>query len=358
MQRALAFGVPLTLVGGILVAQGHASVAVGAGTVRYTGGTTFSSASISPAAEFTTARLTASGTATIASLPQQAWSTQGRGDVWVATRPLTAHLRLGAEAILAGTSRTDDGWSAAAHAVGEVFWFAPKWGAGLGLGPSAGWIDSVPSVTALHLRARGWWEVGAAYATLTLEPTRFLGAWFTDVGTGATWVRGRVTASLYGQARLSAAYGSTAAATAAVQAFVSRTISLEFSGGSYLRDPYQGFPRAGYLTFGVRFHTRRGAAPAATQAWQPLTPTARGDSLIVRFHLTGAKTVAIAGDWNAWKPKPLRSLGRDLWEGVVALRPGLYHFNLLVDGTEWVVPRGVATVSDGLGGITGVLTVQ
>src|SRR3989475_11002409 len=143
MQRALAFGVPLPLVGGLLAAQGHASVAVGAGTVRYTGGTTFSSASIPPAAEFTTATLTASGTATIASLPQQAWSTQGRGDVWVATRPLTAQLRLGAEAILAGTSRTDDGWSAAAHAVGEVFWFAPKWGAGLGLGPSAGWIDSV-----------------------------------------------------------------------------------------------------------------------------------------------------------------------------------------------------------------------
>src|SRR5437867_2990182 len=255
MQRALAFGVPLTLVGGILLAQGHASVAVGAGTVRYTGGTTFSSASISPAAEFTTPTLTANGTATVASLPQQAWSTQGRGDVWVATRPLTAQLRLGVEAVLAGTSRTDGGWSAAAHGVGEVFWFAPGWGVGLGLGPSAGWIDSVPSVTALHVRARGWWQVRTAYATLTLEPTRFLGAWFTDVGTGVTWVRGRVTASLYGQARLSAAYGSTAAATATVQAFVSRTVSLEVGSGSYLRDPSQGFPRSGYVSFGVRVHT-------------------------------------------------------------------------------------------------------
>ena len=39
------------------------------------------------------------------------------------------------------------------------------------------------------------------------------------------------------------------------------------------------------------------------------------------------------------------------------LRRGLYHFNLLVDGAEWVVPKGVATVSDGLGGMVGVLLV-
>jgi len=357
MKRALALVVLVTLAGRVLVAQGDASVALGAGTVRYTGGTSFSSASISPAAEFDAPWLTASGSATIASLPQQAWSTQGRGDVWVATQPLAPKLRLGAEATLAGATRTDGGWSAAAHGVGEVFWSAPTWGVGLGAGPSAGWIDSVPSVTALHLRARGWWKTGPAYATASLEPTRFLGAWFTDAGAAVTLVRGPVTASLWGQARLSAAYGSTAAAAAAVQAFVSRFVSLEVGGGSYLRDPYQGLPRAGYLTLGVRFHAR-GRAARTAQRWLPLTPTARGDSLIVRFHLSGAKTVAIAGDWNAWKPKPLRSLGGDLWEGLLALRPGQYHFNLLVDGTEWVVPRGVATVSDGLGGVTGVLTVQ
>jgi hypothetical protein len=43
---------------------------------------------------------------------------------------------------------------------------------------------------------------------------------------------------------------------------------------------------------------------------------------------------------------------------VLALPPGLYHFNLLVDGTEWVVPNGVTTVDDGLGGLVGVLVVR
>src|SRR6266542_1683551 len=37
-------------------------------------------------------------------------------------------------------------------------------------------------------------------------------------------------------------------------------------------------------------------------------------------------------------PRALQSLGGALWEGALALSPGTYHFNLLVDDTEWVVP--------------------
>jgi hypothetical protein len=41
----------------------------------------------------------------------------------------------------------------------------------------------------------------------------------------------------------------------------------------------------------------------------------------------------------------------------MVLAPGTYHFNLLVDGNDWVVPGGVAVVSDGMGGLVAVLTV-
>ena len=61
-------------------------------------------------------------------------------------------------------------------------------------------------------------------------------------------------------------------------------------------------------------------------------------------------------DWNAWQGRPLRRLGGDLWEGTLVLKRGLYHFNLLVDG-NWVVPNGVATVPDGMGGMVAVLVV-
>jgi hypothetical protein len=79
--------------------------------------------------------------------------------------------------------------------------------------------------------------------------------------------------------------------------------------------------------------------------------------VVMRFRMPGARSVAIAGDWNAWQQDGLRPLGEDVWEKALILRRGLYHFNLLVDGSDWVVPNGVATVPDGMGGMVAVLIV-
>ena len=73
--------------------------------------------------------------------------------------------------------------------------------------------------------------------------------------------------------------------------------------------------------------------------------------------MPGAQSVAIAGNWNAWTPSPLRGLGDDIWEATLQLAPGVYHFNLVVDGKEWVVPGGVATIPDGMGGLLALLNV-
>ena len=62
--------------------------------------------------------------------------------------------------------------------------------------------------------------------------------------------------------------------------------------------------------------------------------------------------------FKASAPLSSTPVGGDLWEGAFALPRGLYHFNLLVDGREWVVPKGVATVPDGLGGAVAVLLVR
>jgi hypothetical protein len=193
---------------------------------------------------------------------------------------------------------------------------------------------------------------------LSVEPTRFPDGWYTDVGAGVTLDRGRVIAAFWAVGRVSGVYGSTAAASGAVQVFVAPSIAFEFGGGSYLAEPYQGFPRAGYVTAGVRLHARRRSLSSAAARSLPLVPARVGDTLLVRFHLGGAAAVAIAGDWNAWTPAPLRRLAKGRWEGVLSLPPGLYHFNLLVDGKQWVVPSGVTTVDDGFGGLVGVLVVQ
>ena len=342
-------------------AQVDGSVGVGAGTVRYPGGTSFGSAIISPSLRYTSDPFVADLSSSIASLPGGDWAGLGLADFSVVTAASAGGRQLGVEGTFAGTTRTGAGPTAAAHLMGEVRWSAATWGAELAAGPSTGLISGALPVTALHTRARVWWRPNAAVTAptvqLSLEPTHFPDGWFTDAGAGATVERGRAVVSVWTVARLSSTYGSTAAGSAYLQVFVKPRVSLEVAGGSSLSDPYQGLPRAGFVTFGVRFHKSPRPPPAAVPRWAPLVPEPRGDSLVVRFRMPRARSVAIAGDWNAWQPVRLRLSGDDVWEGTLRLRRGLYHFNLQVDGSDWVVPNGVATVPDGLGGMVAVLVV-
>ena len=343
-------------------AQVDGSVGVGAGTVRYPGGTSFGSAILSPSVRYSSEALVADLSSSIASLPGGEWAGLGLADLSALTTPSTGGRQLGVEAIFAGTTRTGAGPTAAAHAVGELRWSAATWGAELAAGPSTGLISGALPVTAFHARARLWWRpsggVTSPNVQLGVEPTHFPDGWFTDASAGATVERGRAVVSLWTVARLSSTYTSSAAGSVYLQVFVRPRVSLEVGGGSSLSDPYQGLPRAGFITLAVRFHKSPRPSPVATvPRWAPVVPEPRGDSLVVRFRMPDARTVAIAGDWNAWQPVQLRPLGDDVWQGTLVLRRGLYHFNLQVDESDWVVPNGVATVPDGLGGMVAVLIV-
>jgi hypothetical protein len=213
-------------------------------------------------------------------------------------------------------------------------------------------------VLALHLRGRSWWRVATSEWNVRVEPTRFLGSWFTDLRGGGTFERGVVVASFSLAGRVSQTYGSKAAASGLLQFFATPALALEFSGGNYLPEPYQGFPQGGYVTAGVRLHARPHGSVRAVAGPLSLLTAVHGDSVVVRFRMGDAATVSIAGDWNRWTPVPLRSLGSERWEAALALKPGTYHFALVVNGRDWVVPGGVATVPDELGGTVGVLSVQ
>jgi hypothetical protein len=340
--------------------QSQASLGLGAGTARYAGGSSLSAAALSPTFELGAPNLSVTAAGTLASLPLGVWSSQGRGDVWTATPPVLGGLRIGGEALGTGTTRTGGGWTAAAHGVAELLWDGRTWGVALGAGPSGGWIADQPSVAALHTRARAWWQVGSVSYTVSIEPTHFLGAWFTDASAGLTATTGPMITSLWAVGRISSVFGSKAGGGAFVQLFPIANLAVELGAGGYLADPYQGLPRAGYGTAGIRLFAARRSAPrvATAPTWPVLTPERRGDSVVVRFRMAGATSVAIAVDWDAWRARPLQSLSGDLWEGTLMLPSGTYHFNLLVDEKQWVVPSGVAIVSDGLGGIVGVLAVR
>jgi hypothetical protein len=345
-----------------LSAQRQASVGVGTGFVRYPGGSSFSALTVSPAAQQLSPSTYLGAGGAISALEGGVWAGQARADIWAALPIPASALRPALSVSIAGSTRSDGIAAGSGSALLEGVWndFA------VGAGAVAGVIEGVPGVGALRVRGRGWWQPRStpAQLALTIETTRFLGAWYTDVVGGVTVDQRRVVGSLWLSGRMSGTYGSSGAASVALQYFVAPSVALEASGGSYLRDPFQGLPRAGYATGAIRiFASPRAsmARPVPTQpsaVLEPLVATHRGgDTVVVRFRMPGARSVAIAGNWNSWTPTPLQGVGDDIWEATLQLAPGTYHFNLVVDGQDWVVPGGVAVISDGMGGLVAVLNV-
>ena len=343
-----------------LPAQGQASLGIGAGVVRYTGGSSFSVLTTAPAAQWTTPSSYFGAGGGFSLLDGGLWAGQGRADIWAALARRTTGLRPAVSATLAASTRSDGLGAGSAAALMELV----SGNGALGAGYVTGVIESERGVGALRVRARGWRQFPAvSQASLSVEATRFLGAWYSDVVGGVTLDRSRVVASLWLSARLSRTYTSSAAASASLQYFLSPRVALEASGGNYLRDPFQGLPSAGFAAGAIRlFAARRMFADPGTTPSQPLLQPLvavhrGGDTVVVRFRMPAAQTVAIAGNWNGWTPKPLRELGDGIWEAALRLEPGTYYFNLVVDGKQWVVPAGVAVMSDGMGGMLAVLNV-
>src|SRR3989442_1583392 len=340
-----------------LSGQRQASAAVGTGSVRYAGGSSFGVLTLSAAGQTQSPWTYLGANAAVSLLEGGVWASQGRGDIWSAVAH-RASTRLAVSGTIAFSSRSYGVVAGSGVALLE----AVRDGVALGAGIVSGVIQQEPGVAAFRVRGRGWWQVDTpTQLSLTTEATRFLGAWYTDIVGGVSFDAARTVGSLWLSGRLSKTYGSTGAASATLQYYLTPSVALEVSGGNYLRDPFQGLPRAGFIAGGLRvFAARRAIAPRAAPvvpALQPLVAQHRGDTVVVRFHMPGAHELGIAGNWNGWTPAPLRALGDDIWEAGLLLPPGTYYFNLVVDRREWVVPCGVATISDGMGGLIAVLNV-
>jgi len=356
----VSFWALLALLPVTLCAQRQASLGIGTGIVRYSGGSSFSALTVSPAAQRLSPWSFLGFSGSLSLLEGGVRAGQARADLWTSLSRREHGIRPAISATASTTTRSDGVAAGSAAAVIE----AMDHGVALGVGAITGVIQGEPGVGAFRIRGRTWWQhdPSSPQLSFTTEATHFLGAWYTDVVGGVTYDRGRTVGSVWLSGRFSKTYGSTGAASASLQYFLTPSIAVEASGGNYLRDPFQGLPRAGFVAGAIRFFAARrvamAALPAARPALQPLVAMHRGgDTVAVRFHMIGARSVAIAGNWNEWKPEALRGLGEDIWEATMRLAPGTYYFNLVVDGSEWVVPGGVATIPDGMGGLIAVLNV-
>jgi len=91
-------------------------------------------------------------------------------------------------------------------------------------------------------------------------------------------------------------------------------------------------------------------------------PAVRSQQVRIIFFSPEASSVALVGDFNEWGQREVtlaESSDRGIWEFSMALDPGVYHYNLLVDGERWVAnPKSSNLVPDGFGGYNSVLVVS
>lgn len=141
----------------------------------------------------------------------------------------------------------------------------------------------------------------------------------------------------------------------------------------------QRFPRSGarrVIDWAVRPRTVRisplaGLAAAAVLAlfivWQrgeppsPVVPEGAA-TVYVQFSLEapGARSVAVAGDFNGWAPAvELTDLDGDgMWTGRIAVEPGIHEYMFVVDGSEWRTdPNADRYADDGFGNRNAVVVV-
>jgi len=302
--------------------------------------------------------------ASVAGLEGSGWSGQARGDVagWSAPLGTSSPYRLELAGAASATHQSAGFESAVArgdvraHARGRAFggWI----GAGASVARSS--FDST-SVRAFTPNAGLWVQTSGARATLGLLATRLLGSTYPELNLALSVTEGPVDVSVYGGVRggpddASSSGERWAGASAAV--WLHSRAAVIVAGGRYGSDLAQGLPGGSFVSIGLRFTTRR-SRPIPTSARAPIVYTseaARGGS--IGFVVEGASSVEVAGDWTGWERVPLRRGGDGRWMLPADLGPGVYRFNLRVDGARWMVPPDVAQIDDGYGGKVGLLIIS
>ena len=136
------------------------------------------------------------------------------------------------------------------------------------------------------------------------------------------------------------------------------TVALQAAVGSYPSNRVTGtvggsFASIGFSLRGLRRLDRENDAPVVRGVPAP----AKGVTRLV-IEAEGAQRVEIAGDWNDWTPAPATAASNSAWYRDVRLQPGEHRYAFRIDGKRWVVPEGVASVDDGFGGRSALVTVH
>jgi hypothetical protein len=293
----------------------------------------------------------------------------------------------------ANGSRLADGF-ASARAQGGVRVHAGAGRAGAWLGGSAGTAGYDSTWRQLRQAEAGAWLAFPAGAlVLSATPTRLafgnVSDRFTDIEAGARIVRNRAELGLAFGSRtgrstaIAALGGASVWGTVAATIWMTPTVALTSSAGTYPVDAAMRFPGGQFVSAGMRVaFDRVGRAAVAPVASRATSTTDRRESSdapgidgarpaltifsgapgaprTVRVVVSSAvDRVEVAGSFNNWEPVPLERTRTGEFRTTLNLPAGRHEIAVRVNGGAWMAPAGLVALRDEFGGESGVLMVD
>lgn len=335
---------------------------LGGTRVKFDEAAALSSASIAPFIEWTGGIAYFSLGGSLAAFEGAQWATQGRADLSLLSPRLgSSPVRFELLGSSAGTYHSTEFRTAATRGEARLHMSSRRAGVWFGGVGATGWTSAAPGIARGGGPTVGLWGRDRDWtATAVFTPLQIEGFWYPELTGRASVSVGPVDLLGYGGWREGAAASNVPDATAwggaVASIWLGRQAALVLSGGSYPSDLLQGLPDGRYLSAALRFSNRRPSVWTFKSPGRPVYAR-EGESGALRFKVAGASQVQVVGDWNGWEPVPMVRGSDGRWVLPVALQPGVYRFNLIVNGEQWIVPEGVVAVDDGFGGVTGLLII-
>lgn len=190
----------------------------------------------------------------------------------------------------------------------------------------------------------------------------------TDLEASVKWEHRLVELTVRGGQRFGDSFDVTpesrqwASGQAAV--WISSQVAAVAGGGREPAQPTRGLPARSFGSLGLMlayWPIPRGVVPVATpsslvQAFELRSAGSEVQRITAR--IGGVESVEIMGDFSEWTPLPLIRRGRDMWELLIPMTPGVHQINLRIDRGQWIAPPGMPTVKDGFNGEVGVLVIK
>lgn len=335
-----------------------------ASRIRYDSAAALNAPSVSSLLEWRRPSLFARVSGSITGFEGSGWSTQARGDLagWLSPFGVASPFRLELAGVASASRHSSDFNARMGRSDVRLHMAGRRVGGWLGAGAAiARNAFDTASLTGFLPSVGIWAQNGSVRATASYVHARVSGRTFPEGSLVVALSDGPLDVSIYGGFRQSPFEGADlderwAGASAAI--WVGTNAAIVVSGGGYSSDVLQGLPGGDFLSIGVRLTARRERLiPRRVEA--PIVYTAeaartRGITLSV----PDADRVEIAGDFNGWQPERLERDTSGRWIVPTRLEPGVYRFNLRVDGDRWIVPEGVPEVEDGFGDRVGLLIIS